>query len=145
MKVENMRINGDAYVFASTGKIAAVTTTKEFKSKLFKEQDFNQSLIESIEHSKIFSVKPDGADYQITATLVHWFQPPAGFDFHTDLRVKYIIKRQNDILFQKEIESHSVATVKEAFVGMKRSIMSYERAVKQNIELFINEISKIKF
>ena len=47
-------------------------------------------------------------------------------------------------MFQKEIESHSVATVKEAFVGMKRSIMSYERAVKQNIELFINEISKIK-
>ena len=145
MKVANMRIDSEKYVFESTGKNVSVSTTKEFKAKLFKVEDFNQSLIESIEYSKIFSVNPANADYDITATMVHWFQPPMGLEFHTDLRVRYIIKQQNNVLFDKELESNSVAYFKDAFSGPKRSIISFERAVKQNIEMFIAEISPMEF
>jgi hypothetical protein len=145
MKVTNMVIDDEKYVFESSGKNVSVSTTKEFKSKLFKVEDFNQSLTESIEYSKIFSVNPANADYDITATLTHWFQPPMGLEFHTDLRVRYIIKQQDKVLFDKELESNSVAYFKDAFAGPKRSIISFERAVKQNIEMFINEISPMEF
>jgi hypothetical protein len=144
MKVENMSVNNEAYVFKSSGKTVTVATIKDFNSLKFKELDFNQSLIESIKNSKIFSVKPSNADYDITAVLVHWFQPPYSFTFHSDLRVIYMIKQQDKVLFEKEIESHSIATMNDAFIGSERAIISLERAVKQNIELFIIEISKIE-
>jgi hypothetical protein len=151
LKVENMSVNNEAYIFKSTGKSVAVSTNKEFDSHVFgrrsedpfKEMDFNQALIESIEHSRIFSVKPTEADYEIIATMVHWFQPPAGLDYHTDFRVKYTIKQHDKIIFEKEIESHSVATWKDS--ATRRVEISFERAIKQNIEMFIQEILKIEF
>ena len=145
MKVANMIVDNEEYVFESSGKNVSVTTTKEFKAKLFKVDDFNETLIESIEFSKIFAVNPANADYAVSATLVHWFQPPFGMEFHTDLRIRYLIKQQDNVLFDKELESNSVAYFKDAFSGPKRSIISFERAVKQNIEKFINEISTQEF
>jgi plastocyanin len=145
LKVENMRVNNDAYVFEPSGKTVSVTTTKTVKTGILKVEAYNQSLIQSVEYSKIFTVKPSGSDYELNAVIVHWFQPPAGFDFHTDLKVVYTIKQGDNVIYTKEIESHSVATVKEAFAGMKRAKLSLERAVKQNIEMFIVDISKVKF
>jgi len=153
LKVENMSVKDEAYIFKPTGKSVSVLTKKEFKESYsyfvrntedpFKEVDFNQALTESIGHSRIFSIKPTGADYEIIATMVHWFQPPAGFDYHTDFRVKYTIKQQDKIMFEKEIESHSLATWEDSVT--RRVEISFERAIKQNIEMFLQEISKIEF
>lgn len=144
-KAENMRISNEAFIFAPSGKTITVNTTKKVKTKILKIERVNQALIESIDFSKFFSAKPSEADLVLNAVVVHYFIPPAGFDFHTDLRIEYTILQGSDSLFTKEIESHSVATVKEAFAGSARAKLSIERAVRQNIEMLITELSKQKF
>ena len=52
------------------------------------------------------------------------------------------VNHKGSIVFDKEIESHSVA--RGVLSGNKRFRVAFERAVKQNIEEFITEISKVK-
>lgn len=144
LKLDNMRVKEDKYIFSATNKRVNVNTSKTFRQKLFKTADYQSALIQSIEHSKLLIVDPSASDYQITAILVHWFQPPYSTTFHTDLRVHYTIRNGTSVVFDKEIESHSVAKMSETWNGTKRSIMSMERAVRQNIEEFITEVSKLK-
>jgi len=143
LRIEKMRVNSNEFVFKTSTRTATVTTKKDFRQKLFNAKDFNKTLIQSLEFSKLYSINPSGDDYTITAELTHWFQPPFGLDFHTDLRVKYTIYFHGKSIYEKDLESHSVAKFKESLSGPKRSKISMEKAVKQNIEMFLTDISKL--
>ena len=145
IQVPNMISDDQNLVFEPTGKKVKVTTTHDFRTKIYKAEEFNEALEKSLEHSGLFIVDSDNYDYELHATMTHWFQPPVSLTFHSDLRVLYDLTHKNDSLYKKELESNSVATMKDAFVGAKRSIISLERAAKQNIEMFIKEISEINF
>lgn len=145
LKVQNMIVQDETFVFKPTGKIVMVHTIEDFKAKIINAEQFNEALIQSIINSGLFKVNSSNYDYEITANMTHWFQPPFSTTFHTDLIVEYTVKNKEKVVFQKSFESNSVARMKDAIVGVKRSKISFERAMKKNIEMFLTEISQVYF
>ncbi len=142
LDVKKMTVNDPAFVFEPTNKKVKVLTYKSFKSNVIDLKKFNGALKSSVSNSKIFITDTTNADYKIRATLVHWMQPPVSLNFHTDLRVEYKIVKGEELIFEKTIETNGLATMGDAIVGSKRSLMSFERAIKKNIEEFLKAISQ---
>jgi preprotein translocase subunit SecB len=142
--VENMVVQDPSLTFQSEDQTITIQANKNFRAKLIDKDKYVSALSTSLENAKLFDVVTKDQEYELIAEMNHWFQPPASTTFHSDFRVNYILKKDGNIVFEKEIETNGVATVKEAFVGSKRAIMSMERAIQANIRTFIEEVSKVE-
>jgi hypothetical protein len=142
LKVDNMRVTDQQFVFPSKGRTATVATTKSFKGSDFKAEDFNTALVDSLRHSQLFSIVDKDGTYSIMADLVDW-RWPGGFTQHSGVKVHYVVRKGNQTVYEKELESQSTATVGDALSGFKRARIAMERGVKLNIEMLIRELSQM--
>jgi hypothetical protein len=70
--------------------------------------------------------------------------PVFGMTFTIPLLVRYSIRGQGDaVVHEKVIESTGVATPSDAFVGARRLGIAAQRAVQNNIDLFMKELTTL--
>lgn len=142
-------------VFKSSGKTLMVEKilggkeTSQWSGSKINATDFRLALIESLKKHNIFSsLISDGiADYILSATIASQDQPLMGFNMTTNLIVAYVIKKTDtgEEIYNKKILSSYTATVGEAFVGVTRLRIANEGAARENIKLFLQDISKMQF
>jgi len=108
---------------------------------------FMGALLISLTNSNLFSkINPsESPDYYLSAMILSQDQPFAGLDMTVTLFVRYIISGKDETqIWQKDILSQYTAAFGDAFVGATRLNKANEGAVRENIRLFLEELSKVK-
>lgn len=104
---------------------------------------WKESLQDSINRSLIFT---DDADRKINLSvrITEFDIPYAGLSMTTKVSAIYeIVDRGNgDLIFAQEISSEGVVPFDYSLVGATRMVESWNRAVRNNIADFINQISQ---
>lgn len=122
------------------------TTGGKATNPLWASQVDNESLKaalkKSLDQQGLFS---DTGNYQLDVTLLAVDQPILGFNFKVTTVIRYVITDTiNDkVLLEEPITAQFTATVSDAFVGVERLRLANEGAIRTNIELFLNRLSKL--
>jgi hypothetical protein len=102
------------------------------------------AVVASIEKTKTFSrvIKGNGADYQLTVTLMSFDMPSFSMSFTCQTEMAWSLKRADGTTaWQEVIKSEGTAGASEAFVGSERAKMAIERSVRANIAQGLAKIS----
>ncbi len=101
---------------------------------------FEDSLVKVLNETKIFN-KKSGNNIDIKVLVLKKEAPAAGFTIKIDTDVLYTIRNQDGkVLYNKTISAQGIATVSDEFVGMKRIVLANDRAIQNNIKLFIEDV-----
>lgn len=108
-------------------------------------QKFENALVKVLNDAKFFKNDAQNS-LQIKVLILKNDAPAMGFDMSVDTDVLYEIKDQNGhTLYSKVIQSQGIATVGDEFVGLNRMILANDRAVRNNIQSFIDDIKSKSF
>lgn len=102
---------------------------------------FKSALEQSMTAIGYMAPRGSPAKYQIDATLQNLDQPAFGLTFNVKSTVTYIISGESG---QKifPVTAIGSASTSDAFIGMERMRIANERSIKENIKLFITNISE---
>ena len=83
----------------------------------------------------------------LTVRIVEFDTPQMGLEMVTKVGAIYeVVNRKNgDMLFAELIESEGIVATDYAFVGVVRAVESMNRAVRNNIAIFINRLQNTDF
>lgn len=150
----NMIPKDETLVFESTGKSIKIgnatggNETNPMGYSKINSRDFRLALIESLRKSNLFAklISEGDADYHLTTELVTQDQPAFGLNLTVTLKVIYILTNTltGEKLFDKLIASSYTAGMGEAFVASTRLTKANEGAVRENIKLFIKDLSQLQ-
>jgi hypothetical protein len=119
-----------------------------FKGSRIDDASYMGALLQSLTNFNLFSkVNPSGSpDYYLDVMIISQHQPLAGFDMKVTLLVRYTIinGKDNTQIWQKDIFSQYTAAFGDALVGATRLNKANEGSVRENIRIFLEEISQIK-
>jgi hypothetical protein len=104
-------------------------------------QGFKSALEQSLIAIGYMAPRGSTAKYQLDATLQDLDQPAFGLTFDVKSTVTYIIIGESG---QKVFPVTAIgsASTSDAFIGMERMRIANERSIKENIKLFITNISE---
>lgn len=106
---------------------------------------FQNALTKVLNDTKAFS---DSSKFsvQVKATVLKNDGPTFGLDMTVYTDVSYEVKNQDGkIVYSKIITSQGLATGGEKFVALERITLATDRAVQNNIKLFIADIESLSF
>lgn len=108
-------------------------------------QKFENSLTKVLNDTKFF--KNDAQDsLRIKVLILKNDVPEFGFQISVYADVMYEIKNKDGkILYSRIIQSQGMATVGDEFVALNRVILANDRAVRNNIKLFVDDIKLKNF
>lgn len=103
-------------------------------------QNFKSALEQSMTAIGYMAPKSSTAKYQVDATLQDLDQPLFGLSFDVKSTVSYTMSGESG---QKifPVTAIGTATISDAFFGMERMRIANERSIKENIKLFLKNIS----
>ncbi len=102
-------------------------------------KSFKNSLIKTLNETKIFKGNSNYIDIKVL--VLKKDAPNFGFTMMVDVDVQYTIKDDaGKVIYSNIITSKGVATTSEAFAGLERVNIANNRAVQNNIKLFINDV-----
>ena len=104
-------------------------------------QGFKSALEQSLIAIGYMAPRGSTAKYQVDATLQDLDQPAFGLTFDVKSTVTYTISGESG---QKifPVTAIGSASTSDAFIGMERMRIANERSIKENIKLFITNISE---
>lgn len=70
-------------------------------------------------------------------------QPSFGTTFKVNTKVKYTLRKKDEIVKETLIDVAGEATMSDAFIGVVRLRLANENAARANIRKFLEEISTI--
>lgn len=109
-------------------------------------ETWRDSLQKALDVTAIFN-DDSNRNISLTVTVLKFDAPSSGISMTTDVDARYeIIDRKNgDILFNKRIKNSSTVPGTYAFVGFQRARESVNRAVKANIQQFVDSLISANF
>jgi len=129
-------------------KASGGTETGAMDSSNVSNADFKAAIESSIVQSGLFKqvVQGDGGDYELTVNIVQLSKPTIGFNFTVNMEAAWSLTKVSDksVVMRKVIRSSHTATMGDAFAGVTRLRMAVEGAAKKNIELGLQEVSKLE-
>jgi hypothetical protein len=104
-------------------------------------QGFKAALEQSLIAIGYMAPRGSTAKYQVDAILQDLDQPAFGLTFNVKSSVTYTVSGQSG---QKifPVTANGSASTSDAFIGMERMRIANERSIKENIKLFLNNISE---
>lgn len=113
-------------------------------SQFFHEGDIKKAIEESLAKSKLFTAVTQTVDadflLKIEITSIgHFWGLTAKKSFNTLWTLTDLNK--NKVVWKDIVRSEGIATVEDALGGYKRGCIAYERVIKENIYLGINQLS----
>lgn len=130
------------------GKVSVATvkggkSTNPMWTSQVSSEEFEVALNESLKANGLLS-SGQGA-YVLTPTLKKLQQPLFGFDLTVNAEVLYVLKESasGKELLNESIFSSYTATVSDAFVAVKRLRLANEGAIRSNIDLLMQRLSKL--
>lgn len=144
MKAPNMVVHHPKMVFPSEDKVVKVDVSSETLLPIvFEVEEYEAALKQSIIKSQLYDVSSKNFDYLIRAKIVDFYTTPIGFNMDTDIKIEYdlISPEIDDTIYTDTIKTSYTAPAGDAFVGLKRSLMSIEGASKENIREYILNLS----
>jgi len=118
------------------GKSTSPLWTSQVDNKGFRE-----ALEESLGVMGYLATKAEDAAYRIEAELQELQQPIIGMTFDVDSRVEYRVDGGSGRRVFP-VSARGSATVSDAFFGVERLRIANERSVKENIRLFIQQLTQ---
>lgn len=107
-------------------------------------EDLQNSLLKALTEASVFAVNSNNI-VSIKALVLKKDAPMAGFTMTIIVEIMYEIKNTHgDLLYHNIIHSKGVATVSDEFVGAKRVALANDRAIQNNIKLFIKDLEDKK-
>jgi len=107
-------------------------------------ENFQSSLLKALAETSMFDVNSNNI-VSIKAMVLKKDTPMAGFTITIVVEVMYEIKNTHgNVLYHNIIHSKGVATVGDEFVGVKRGALANDRAIQNNIKLFIQDLENKK-
>lgn len=101
---------------------------------------YEKSLIEVLRTTKIFNNKSDNK-INIKVLVLKNDAPSFGFDMTIYTEVEYTIKNNlGKTFYSKIISADGTATAGEKFAGVERMMLANDRAIRNNIKLFLDDI-----
>ena len=104
-------------------------------------QGFKSALEQSLIAIGYMAPRGSTAKYQVDATLQDLDQPAFGLTFDVKSTVTYTISGESGEKFFP-VTAIGSASISDAFIGMERMRIANERSIKENIKLFITNISE---
>lgn len=107
----------------------------------------NKSIIEKMMNlqllnSQLFISDKINPEYRIDANFFGINSPEGALNFDTWIGISYDLIENNEIVWSKTIYSNGTSNFKEAFSGVKRSRYSFEKALFQNINLYLSSLNE---
>lgn len=99
------------------------------------DQDFAQAISTAITQSGLFAkiaTSPAG-DYQLDVQIVRLDRPSFGLSFTVTLEANWRLKRGNELVWEKAVQSSFTATAGDSLVGVTRLRLANEGAARNNI------------
>lgn len=101
---------------------------------------FEDSLTKALNETKIFNNK-SGNNIDIKVLVLKNDAPSMGFTMTVDTDVLYIIRSHaGKVIYNKTISAKGIATPSEKFSGVERMTLANDRAIQNNIKLFIDDV-----
>ncbi len=99
---------------------------------------FEQALTDSLINFGLYN--STNGRYQLEAELLALEQPMMGFSFTVNSVIEYKVHKDNSSVFEKTIKASGTATTGDTIIGVERLKIANERAIKNNIRMFIDEV-----
>ncbi len=133
-------------IYQSSGKsiYANLKPSSNFQKRYINLINYSQptlSMNETISKSRLFVVDQNNSDYQIKATVIKLHHPSFGLDITTTMTIQYDFMQGNSVLHSTTIDSQYTTKYSEAFVGVKRSKMSVQGAIRENTKKYLKQLS----
>lgn len=112
-------------------------------------EDLKASIEAAIARSGLFKAvikDAEGADYELSVTIITLSKPMFGGTFTVDLEAAWSLIRTADrsVAMRKSFRTTGVANMGEAFAGATRLRMAVERAASSNIDQGLKAIAELK-
>lgn len=135
------KVGDKIFVEQSTG---GSTTLPFWKSKI-SDENFTLAVKDSIIDANLFEKIEEtlGDNWNLKIEIVEVDQPHFGTTFKVNTKVKYTLRKKDEIIKETLIDVAGEATMSDAFVGVVRLRLANENAARANIRKFLEEISTI--
>ena len=109
--------------------------------------DFSGALKRALINSRIFNYNDNSPDLILKVNILSQEVPMAGIDMKVTISVMYFLidSKTKEEVWSKQITTDYTSYLSEAFNGQKRLVLALEGAVRENIIVFLNEVSKLTF
>jgi nucleoside diphosphate kinase len=122
-------------------------TSAMWKSQI-SDEAFSKALVEAITKSQVFSkvIEGQGGEYLLNVGIISMDQPSFGLNFTVKMEAGWSLVNAatGQVVWQKAIKSEHTATAGDAMVGATRLRLANEGAARNNIQLGLAEISRLK-
>lgn len=115
-----------------------------WKSKI-SDENFTLAVKDSIIDANLFEKIEEtlGDNWNLKIEIVDVDQPSFGTTFKVNTKVKYTLRKKDEIVKETLIDVAGEATMSDAFIGVVRLRLANENAARANIRKFLEEISTI--
>jgi len=129
-------------------KVGGGQETNPVGGSLISDEEFTAALVDSINHSKVFSqvILGKSGDYELGVVMINLEKPIFGASFKVKIEAGWTLKNSatGQIVWQKVIRSEHTATMGDAVVGATRMRLANEGAARNNIKQGLMDISQLK-
>ncbi|CZE47477.1 hypothetical protein [Campylobacter geochelonis] len=101
------------------------------------------SIIDTIRRSRLFSlVTNTNPDVVIQVFVVYTDIPLFAGEFNSEVEIAWIVKKDNKIVYKRSFITTAIQS-KDSFAGITRAASAISEATKKNIELALEDISRL--
>lgn len=131
----NEALNGAIYV----GSVSGGEETNPLWTSEVDAPSFRQALDGSLQVAGYKGAEADG-NYRLDAKLLELHQPHFGMTFDVVSNVEYKLTRNGQVRVFP-VTATGTATVSDAFVAIERLRLANEKSMKENIRIFVEQVS----
>lgn len=131
----NEALKGTIYV----GSVSGGEETNPLWTSEVDAASFKQALEGSLQVAGYKGVEADG-NYRLDANLQELHQPHFGMTFDVVSNVEYRLTRKGQVKVFP-VTATGTATVSDAFVAIERLRLANEKSMKENIRIFLEQVS----
>ncbi|MBM9579544.1 hypothetical protein JWG45_20575 [Leptospira sp. 201903070] len=135
------KVGDKIFVEQSTG---GSTTLPFWKSKI-SDENFTAAVKDSIVEANLFEKIEEtlGDNWNLKIEIVDVDQPTFGTTFKVNTKVKYTLRKKDEVIKEALIDVSGEATMSDALIGVVRLRLANENAARSNIRKFLEEVSTI--
>jgi hypothetical protein len=106
---------------------------------MWASQVSNEDLKTAVESSLMAAgyMGSEGQPMTVQVSLMGLDQPSMGLDMSVTSRVRYVVTRGGQPVFNETISARATATMGDAFVGTERLRLANEKSIQENIRQFL--------
>ena len=108
------------------------------------DYEIGKAIMKTLKKLKLYS-KQESSNFVLIAKYISHDAPKFGANINVKFSINYSLKNKNNsmIFFDETIQSSYTEKWYSAYLGSTRLKMAYEGSIKNNIDKFVNKLSKI--